>query len=177
MSTNIKIIIYTFISLLIACNALTKANSIIEKDTVYNVELKEFYDGEGIIFPKEGYDFRFRNYKRVDLTKSDVIKAEEILDSVTNNQLKYDTVKLNKIKTKRRKYNRQYWGIKIDNNDRIVVIFIFNFGNPEVVRYFNKDWKKGYFFGTDKVYSENARIYLINLNKERMEDGSWSLEL
>jgi hypothetical protein len=177
MSTKIKIINYTFISLLITCNVLTKATSIIERDTVYNVELKVFYDGEGIIFPKEGYDFRFGNYKRVDLTKSDVIKAEEILDSVTNIKLKCDTLKLNEIKTKRRKYNRQYWGIKIDNNDRIVIIFIFNFGNPQAVRYFNKDWEKGYFFSTDNVYSENTRIYLINLTKERMEDGSWSLEL
>jgi hypothetical protein len=151
----------------------------IEKDTLCIVELKEFYDGRGIIFSKDDYFLKNNEgEKQVNLTRLDVIESEVILDSITNLKFKNDSMKLNEVKAKRRKYNRQYWGIESESGDKIVQLYIFNFSNPESIKYFEDSyWYKGLFISTGPYYAENARIYWINLTKRKLEDGSWPLEL
>jgi len=149
----------------------------IEKDSLYVVELKEFYDGKGIIFSKDDFFVRNKDSERqITITRSDVIEAEVILDSLTNIKFKDDSLKLNDIKAKRRKYNRQYWGIQTESGEKIIEMYIFNFSNPESIEYF-QNWDRGQFISTNPYYVENSRIYIINLTKRKLENGSRSLEL
>ena len=141
------------------------------------IELKNFYEGNGVIFSKEDYFIHNKKAeKQIDLTLTDVINAETILDSTTNNIFFSDSLKLNEIQSERRKYNRQYWGIETQSGDKVLIMYIFNFSAPELIEYY-KEWDKGFFFSTDPFYSRNTRIYWINLTKEKLEEGSWPLEL
>jgi hypothetical protein len=148
-----------------------------QKDTAYYIELKRFFDGQGIIFSKDDYLVKNDiNDKQITLTISDVIEAEIILDSLTSLQFKDDSLKVNEIKAKRRKYNRQYWGIQKESGEKIIQMFIFNFNNKESIKYF-ESWDKGYFWSTDDFYTKNSRIYRINLIERKLENGWDQLEL
>ena len=171
-------IIPSILTLLVLFNNIVKGEyQIDQKDTTCYVLLDRFYDGRGIVFSKnDNFIKSKKDEQQINLTISEVIEAEVILDSLTNLQFKDDSLKINKIKTKRRKYNRHYWGIQTDNGEKIIQMYIFNFSNPKAIKYF-ENWDKGFVFGTDDFYAENARIYWINLTKRKLENGSWPLEL
>jgi len=147
-------------------------------DTTSIVELKEFYDGKGIIF-SEHYS-GVRHGKKNDQTYtpklSDVINAEQILDSAISLRFMDDSLKMGNIKKKFRKYNRQYFGQILESNDKRIVAILLDFSQENAIKQF-QGWEKSFIFSTSGYFMINTRIYLINLTKQNVDNGSSLLEL
>ncbi|MFH0733184.1 MAG: hypothetical protein V1773_02175 [bacterium] len=89
-------------------------------DSSYIIELKEFYDGKGVIF---GSDVDFNVYhdstdKRISLTKEDVVEVEKFLDSLATLYYKDDIDGKKEYDLKLRGYYRQYWGFENSFNEK-----------------------------------------------------------
>ena len=147
-------------------------------DTLGIIELKEFYDGKGIIFGKDEnyYGYSDSTDQRISLTLTDVKEAESILDSLINLYYADNTKRKNEQKKLFRGYYRQYWGFISNSNEKKIIMFLFNFNDPRSLNYFKDNWNKGFFFGTTDLYNNNTRIFVINLAKRKMEKGSDPIE-
>ncbi|MFH0733815.1 MAG: hypothetical protein V1773_04480 [bacterium] len=150
-----------------------------ENDSTYIIELKEFYDGKGVVFgiDEKYYGSRDSTDQRISLSLADVIEAEKVLDSLVNLYYRNDLNSKKEHNSKLRGYYRQYWGYKNIFNEKKIIMFIFNFNDPDSIEYFNDGWDKGFCIGTHDLYLNNTRIYIINLTKREMENGSWPLKL
>lgn len=141
------------------------------------VSLKTYYDGQGVIFTKNTHlGGRKDGDKQINLTLSEVINAETILDSVTDIKFMQDSLILNKIKEKRRKWYRQYWGIQNENGEKIVKLIILNFTDPKLPTYF-PGWYEGELISTGDYFAQNTRAYRINLTTRSLEKDSFPLVL
>ncbi|MFH0736295.1 MAG: hypothetical protein V1773_17040 [bacterium] len=108
---NMKYLIILFIFILFLNNNSAQDKKT-ESDSTYIIELREFYDGKGVIF---GRDVNFNVYhdrtdKRILLNKEDVVEVEKFMDSLATLYYKDDIVGKREYDLKLRGYYRQYWG-------------------------------------------------------------------
>ena len=170
---NMKILIGLFFFFLIFDNYAQDEKT--ENDSTYIIELKEFYDGKGVVFGRDvDYDIYPNNIdKRITLTKEDVIEAEKIMDSVATLYYKDDIDGKKEYDSKLRGYYRQYWGFKNSFNEKRIMICLFNFNNLEFKEEYEGDWDKGICFSTSDFFYTNSKALLVNLTKRKIVEGTF----
>ncbi len=148
-----------------------------KNDSTYIIELKEFYDGKGVVFGRDvDYDGYPNNTdKRITLTKEDVIEAEKIMDSVATLYYKDDIDGKKEYDLKLRGYYRQYWGFENSFNEKKIAIDLFNFSNLEFKEEYEGDWDKGICFSTSDFFYTNSAALLVNLTKRKIVEGTFYL--
>jgi hypothetical protein len=155
------------------------------------IDLKEYYDGKGAIFPPDsGIVPVAPGWRRSSLTVEQIKRAEEILKSDMGEFMKRmlikgkihlsgdlktiedTTAQLDSFTKAARKdvreYYRQYIGFINDKDQKIVEINLFNFDTPEGRRLFKK-WRDEYILGADGYYTENTVRYFVNIDRGRIE--------
>jgi hypothetical protein len=146
------------------------------RDSVYIVQLKDFYDGKGVIFSEKiDYAGLWGKNQRITPTLLDVKEAELILDSVIDIHYKNDLLKKNEFKNKVRKCNRQYFGFSTKSNEKIIEIYLFNFEDPRSIVVF-EGWDRSCILSTEDFFWTNVRIYSINITTKELMEGSDPLE-
>lgn len=150
------------------------------------VQLKEFYDGTGVIFDKTAkYPFTEPDYAvPYTPTIEDVKKVENFLlqnyyeywvnfyrafdydDRLINKLLKSKYKNPENVKKKYKKYNRQYIGYINSSNDTIIYIGLLNFRNKRKAEYYFEGWREQIIFGFGDFYQENQRNYRFNISKK-----------
>ncbi|ESU24562.1 hypothetical protein FLJC2902T_32020 [Flavobacterium limnosediminis JC2902] len=148
------------------------------------IELKDFYDGKGVVFDKD-YNFPFRNEKYnkpLSPNLTQIQKAENIFfrDYYShrkeglkkfNSHYKLDK-KFSNSKIVKKKYNyyyRQYASYLSTENDTIIYIGLFNFSKKRQAKKYFQDWNKTLFLGSGEFYLNNQEFYEINLSKNKIE--------
>lgn len=161
---NIK---YIFIGLVV----LVGLQAYGQTKTPFN--LKNWYLGEGIIFP---FDYKLPidlkdAKKRFTPSLVDVNKAELYLLS-NSADVKYIELygmyEPSKLKMKLRKYNRQYVGYQNTELDTVILINLLNFSKKKYAKSYFEGWKKEYVFGLGDFYEKNSISFLINLTKKEV---------
>ena len=170
---NVNTIIILFFFILIFNNYAQDEKT--ESDSTYIIELKEFYDGKGVVFGRDvDYDGYPHNIdKRITLTKEDVIEAEKFMDSVATLYYKDDIDGKKEYDLKLRGYYRQYWGLENSFNEKKIEIDLFNFSNLEFKEEYEGDWEKGICFSTSQYFFDNYQILLVNLTKRKIVEGTY----
>ncbi|MFH0734000.1 MAG: hypothetical protein V1773_05800 [bacterium] len=169
---NLLIVLFFFVLFFNNNYAQDKKN---ESDSTYIVELKEFYDGKGVVFGRDvDYDIYPNNTdKRITLTKEDVIEAEKIMDSVATLYYKDDIDGKKEYDSKLRGYFRQYWGFKNSSNEKRIMIFLYNFNNLEFKEEVEGKWDKGICLSTSDFFYTNSGGLLVNLTKRKIVEGTF----
>ena len=137
-------------------------------DSTYIVELKEFYDGKGVVFGKdvEYCSNRDSADQRISLTLEDVIEAEKIMDSLATLYYKDDIDSKKEYDSKLRGYFRQYFGLKSIFNEKKIAIIMLNLNDPETRAIMEDRWDKGDTFVSGTILDKEFRF--INITKREM---------
>ena len=146
------------------------------------IQIKEFYEGHGVIFTKnDNYPFKGIDYKEGYTPSIDNVRKAELF--LFNNyyeyevnvlkHFKYNDKQINriikpkfknpkKVIKKFYKYNRQYAGYLNKSNDTILYIGLLNFSNKCKAEEKFYNWKNKIFLGSGNYYQENQEFYNIN---------------
>lgn len=125
------------------------------------IELKEYYDGKGIIF-NENYDPHILlkdAKKRFTPNDSAIIESEKILLE------QYSTVNKAKSGKSLKKFNRQYIGYINANGDKIVLIQLLKIKSQAKMNDKFLDWQSEYIVGFGTFYERNTERYLVNIKQ------------
>jgi hypothetical protein len=158
--------------------------SILFVGNITKIELKEFYQGFGVVFHsnhEELLKYSFLSDTFFTPTLDDIIFAENILHkdyySYEKLLLESNNQSSNLIKTKFKnpknvvkkyfQYNRQYFGY-IKDGDSIVQINLFNFSNKKLADELFFDIESNTDLGNGHIYYENQDSFTINLNEEKI---------
>lgn len=171
LNMNALIVLFFFISFF---NNYAKDEKT-ESDSTFVFELKEFYDGKGVVFSKDvSPDGRkVETDKRISLTLKDAIEAEKMIDSSVKVIYKDDKDRENKVRTKLRGYYRQYWGIKSTSDEKKIYLYMYNFNDPVIRGLMEDYWDKAAIFIT-ALGSDSILTLSINLTKRQIEDDEFS---
>jgi hypothetical protein len=138
-----------------------------------NLSLKNWYIGEGIIFP---FDHELRIdlrdvRKRFTPSLTDVNKAEFFLLS-NSADVKYvglfGIYEPSKLKKKLRKYNRQYVGYQNAELDTVILLNLLNFSNKKYSKTYFEGWENEYVVGLGPFYERNCMSILVNFRKKEV---------
>ncbi|RBP29092.1 hypothetical protein DFR65_106113 [Oceanihabitans sediminis] len=143
------------------------------------IELKEYYNGQGVIFDSSvKYPFVEPNYNKAHTPNlSEIKRAEKILSekyyeyrtnvldsfNVDKSIIKKRLKKPKNVIKKFHKYNRQYISYVSKSNDTIISIGLLNFANKRKAEKNFTDWKKTIQFGFHGFYEDNQEWVSINI--------------
>jgi hypothetical protein len=134
------------------------------------IELKEFFDGKGVIFPSD-YTFNANYlYKRKRFTpeSKDIIEAEKILSHLVRMILGSYKFGIELATTNMHEYYRQYMGVFNEKNNKIVIVQMVDYDHSELMR---KEWPANFISIVD-LEKDYYNFYSINLDTKELDESS-----
>ena len=172
LNMNLLIILFVFVLFFNNNYAQDKKT---KSDSTVVIELKEFYDGKGVVFGRDVDEIIHHEStdKMISLNKEDVIEVEKFMDSLATLYYKDDIDGKKEYDSKLRGYYRQYWGFENSFNEKKIAIDLFNFSNLEFKEEYEGDWDKGICFSTSDFFYTNSKALLVNLTKRKIVEGTF----
>lgn len=136
------------------------------------IELKEFYDTKGVIFPSD-YEINISTvYHRPRFTPSveEIARAEKILSKIVNMILGGYKLGKELADKNMRSYYRQYVGVIKENHNKLILLSMLDFSDPGTYEV-SKDWQTSFvcWFGQ----GINYRYFVINIDTGEIDEDSF----